>query len=496
MLSDLLSTIASFEKRGDIQGGIEFLFSKKLPLNDLNFIAKILISEQRYLFAFALADRLISSGWDTITLRLTRGIVANIAGRKDQYENDRTYLEAQPPLSNEERESLWTPDWLLGPLNHMFQLGNNDSVFQIGALLKSVEPRLNPIYESKRLLEWEAASNTLPYIAKTIFEAKPVPRRNVIVACRERFFPSIKNSRYHEIGPRLVSGLIKGGWNATFFPLSFSQAEKDLIKDYRRLEEYSDEVEAELIIIDQPRLLQTEGHVLFQNRPRNRSRKLIGLYLDPWAKEHWPEMRAINQFLDLTWSAFAAAPIWDEPIFATKKFFSPLPYGIKTAKSDTEVATIQFTGGVGFYNWQRALWLSAMKSHGLPIDIHLSNHLDDGLSAIKSSNQYFLRLKKSGAAINFSMRSNFSRTQTGRTFEIIASGALLIQEESKDVNLYFIPGKHFFPFRSLGDLKEICLILRTKPEMAKKVRNAGLSFYNKHYSDTRIVSLLDQTLFK
>ena len=168
MLSELLLTLASFEERGDIQGGIKFLFDKKLPLNDLDFLAKALISERRYLLAFALADRLITSGWDTITLRLTRGIVANLAGHEDQYKYDRAYLEKQPPLSTKEREGIWAPDWLLDPLNHMFQLGKHDSVFQIGALLKSIEPRLSPIYESKKLLEWKVPSNTLPFIAKTI----------------------------------------------------------------------------------------------------------------------------------------------------------------------------------------------------------------------------------------------------------------------------------------------------------------------------------------
>ena len=74
------------------------------------------------------------------------------------------------------------------------------------------------------------------------------------------------------------------------------------------------------------------------------------------------------------------------------------------------------------------------------------------------------------------------------------SGALLIQEESEDINLFFTPNKHYLSFRTLGDLKKISSLLNSNIDYISGIRRAGLAFYNEYYSDHRIISTLDDKL--
>ena len=137
----------------------------------------------------------------------------------------------------------------------MFRLEANHRVFKIGALVQLIDARLAPIYDEKPSSVSNKGYEGLPLLASKMTAVKSLARKKVIVACRERFFPSIPNSRYHEIGPRLVKGMNKVGWDTVFHPLSFSQSMELQIKDYKELGEHSQSLKPDLIILTYPPFL-------------------------------------------------------------------------------------------------------------------------------------------------------------------------------------------------------------------------------------------------
>ncbi len=319
------------------------------------------------------------------------------------------------------------------------------------------------------------------------------PRR-ALVAFREKVFPHFINSRLLEQGPTMVAALNNYGWNARFHGFNFNKQE---IQDAERLaarclEEKPDVLILDAVLYNFPRPLQ----VLTEMRRALPDMKIVALYFDAWSVR-LKQLKTTISLTDLIWTVSPDFEPWKEPEFAGKVAHLVLPRGGDYGGPILPLQPrIFFGGGVAAYNWHRALWIAAARQEGLPLDTNLNAFFDDKLPPLESYQAFMRRLADGRCAINFSMRQDMKTFPvTGRSFEIVAAGALLVQETSPEMDCYFIAGEHYLPFSSFAELRGVVDFLREQPEEAERIRRAGNAFYRARYHDDLLIGHLDNALY-
>jgi hypothetical protein len=158
-------------------------------------------------------------------------------------------------------------------------------------------------------------------------------------------------------------------------------------------------------------------------------------------------------------------------------------------------AAIAFYGAVESYNLSRAYWLSGLKKGRIPIDQYVTNHRDDGLNPLESYRHYLGRFCQSARLLSFSLRTDGSRMLTGRSFETVFSGGLLIQERVDHLDFYFTPGEHYFRFETFPDLVDLVCYLDENPKIARETAERGHTHYLTHFNDDLLIRQLSVKLF-
>ena len=221
---------------------------------------------------------------------------------------------------------------------------------------------------------------------------------------------------------------------------------------------------------------------------------MLSLYFDPWQPDRWDSIEAGAELLDGIWS-LDVVPLWDRAEFKHKTLFLPFPHGGAYPPLPPLEPRFRFGGGVQYTNWDRALWVSAIVRAELQVRIEASDHQEDHRDPLESYRGYMLRSQTGEAVLNFARRSSGICTATGRTFETLATGGLLVQERSDDIDLFFTAGRHYLRFETMTDLFDIAALLKRTPECAEAIRHEGAVFFAARYSDERLIAYLDQFLF-
>jgi hypothetical protein len=324
----------------------------------------------------------------------------------------------------------------------------------------------------------------------------PRVNRRAVVAMREFFFPRDPNTRPCEMGPRICAAMRHYGWNTAFYGMSYS----DFDKDFAGIVELCLRENAELLVLDDQLVEDVSLHdrraaMISDLREQLPSLKVIAFEPDPWdVNPDYLRQAAVQ--VDAVWTSLCALPVWTDPAFANKILQLPLPHAGNFSPALAPLQSgMTFVGGVNSVNWTRALWLGAAKRLGLPIEPQISNHQGDGLSALDSYAAYMRKLTESNCSVNFSARGDLSRVLTGRSFEVVLSGALLVHEMTEDLDYFFISGDHYLEFDNLAELMTIVKFISDHPEEAESVRVAGNDFARKNYNDNILIGHIDQRLF-
>ena len=93
------------------------------------------------------------------------------------------------------------------------------------------------------------------------------------------------------------------------------------------------------------------------------------------------------------------------------------------------------------------------------------------------------------------MRYDHSQVVTFRSFEVLLSGALLVQEANGELPYYFIEGEHYLGFSTLSELAGVLRFIADHRQEAEAIRRAGHAFAQARYSDEMIIAQLEQRLF-
>ena len=503
----LINELARLEQAGDIAAALRLLGSQPLTPNSLATMAISLYRRSLSAVAFVIVHKLLEAGIENWMLH---AIAAHLAIRLDQADAAGPNIArlaqlldgadtAQRAAARELLDPFLQRDAIMA-----FHNGNHALTSAYTRLWGAIDPptlaRLAPPPPGRapdfaRFLRPDDGAKLLPL--ETPLPGMPRTMRRAVLGIRHRWSPEQPHSREHDMPPRYALALETYGWQVHRHDLRSFENAALVAEDFRALAALCRETDAHLLILDdfQPqRGGRAAGEIIGQLRQQLPALKIVSLYLDPWQPARWDDMEAGAELLDGIWSP-VVTPVWQCPAFAGKTLFLPFPHGGSYPMPQRLDPHFRFAGGVQYTNWDRALWAAAITQAGLPLRIQVSEHQEDHLDALESFRAYMLRAATGEAVLNFARRSNGTRILTSRTFETLATGSLLIQERSDDVDLFFVAGRHYLRFETLTDLFDIAALLRSEPERAEAVRQEGAAFLAARYSDDKLIAYLDRFLF-
>lgn len=390
-------------------------------------------------------------------------------------------------------------------LEGALKMSDQAMVLKILEIMKEGTPRFRTIFDLQApvpTLDIEELRRRGHERARLVEYSSPpagVPRqtRRAVVAVRELFFPSLPWSRPLDLGPRLVAGMQSYGWDTSFYGMKCL----NLLEDYRGIIEFCKQQQAEVLVLDD-NMIEAEAarparaEMIAQLRREMPSLKIVSILFDSWVLDPVVLTECLAP-VDCVWETTSPSlALWKDPVFAGKLLHMQVPHAGNDGPPKTPMQPrVSFYGGVKGYNWHRAFWMAAVSSLDLPVEKTLSSHAADGLPALESYALYMRQLAEAPCSLNLSMRSDLSCIVTGRCFETIVTGSLLVQEATPDMEYYFISGEHYLSFDSVTELRAVIDFIDKNKEEADAIRQRGNAFARERYSDDKIIGYLDNILF-
>jgi hypothetical protein len=150
---------------------------------------------------------------------------------------------------------------------------------------------------------------------------------------------------------------------------------------------------------------------------------------------------------------------------------------------------IYYSGGIsksGSYG-KRDQILQYLSASGLSITGSTYNR--DSPTNLPSYDQYRKDLASSLCALNFTWKDQ-ADILPARTWEILSSGVLLIQNKSSAFNGDFVPGKHYLEFTTKEELFELIMSLSKKLDTIERISLEGKKRYDELYTNKRFWPLI------
>jgi len=82
---------------------------------------------------------------------------------------------------------------------------------------------------------------------------------------------------------------------------------------------------------------------------------------------------------------------------------------------------------------------------------------------------YARLLGRSKAVLNISAHSPEDHLVTGRVWEAIAAGAVLVEQDNAATRRFFTPYRHYLPWRTVDDIVHIARFIDRRPDLARRV---------------------------
>jgi hypothetical protein len=504
----LLGTISALDAKGDYQGIHAQLQNTLGEVNELIFATGQLLIGGRYQAAYLVSKRLFYAGVRHPIAALAQAIGGVLFDEPGEEVLGRTHLSSLVDGFNPAQQVTFFKK-VVEPVTYKltdWHYANSkvEILLRLLEVLKAATPVLREVFDTNAdvppfdLAQHIRASRERARLIE--FKSRPqgVPRdpRKGLVAMRERIFPRDPGSRPLDIGPRIAAAMNAYGWSTAFHGLK-CVADVD---DYGALTIACLRLKPDVLVIDDhliqvPELRHPRAEMIAILRQALPSLKIVAFHPDPWELDV-NTLREASAMLDAVWTGASSLPVWNYPDLQPKVIKMPLPHvGNYIAPEGPLPERITFVGSIKGFNYHRVYWLVTALASGLPIDWDISKHNDDGLSAIDSFAAYMQRVAKTGIQINFSMRPDLSRITTGRVFETLLSGALLVTEHSPDMDYHFVSGEHYLGFSSFSELCSIIQFIKEHPGEASAIRQCGYEFARQNYSDERIISRLDDFIF-
>ncbi|CAA7627497.1 glycosyltransferase [Magnetospirillum sp. SS-4] len=135
-----------------------------------------------------------------------------------------------------------------------------------------------------------------------------------------------------------------------------------------------------------------------------------------------------------------------------------------------------FIGAANFAVRQAVL--SVLLTEDIPVTAIIGKHL---AAERPDTAAYARRLAGAGAVVNVSAHTPSEHLVTGRVWETIAAGALLIEQDNDAVARFFTPWRHYLPWTDVADIVQIVRLMGRRPEAARRVAEDGHAWAARHY---------------
>jgi hypothetical protein len=140
----------------------------------------------------------------------------------------------------------------------------------------------------------------------------------------------------------------------------------------------------------------------------------------------------------------------------------------------------------GSHAYLRPFWLGralrVVNRLGLVSNIRTHARTND----CPSMAEYSRILRHSRMVLNFSSRGRDAKIITGRAWQALHAGTLLLEEENDQTPQYFVPFVHYVPFENAAQLALLIEFFHKNPDLAATVGQAAAAFCIEYYSATAI----------
>lgn len=176
--------------------------------------------------------------------------------------------------------------------------------------------------------------------------------------------------------------------------------------------------------------------------------KLIGFMADAWG-ENWKS--GLGYWGEVTDRLIYITPPHGGQEQYPKLMSIPYPVNTRNFFPDEKDTDVSFFG-TG-YEWRKPFLNAAVEicqQHGWTHNIRGHGRFND----CPDMAEYGRILRRSRVVFNLSMRHNGLPITTGRVWQAINSGCLLLEEKNPETPFYFTPGEHYIEFTTPDQLKQ------------------------------------------
>jgi hypothetical protein len=216
-----------------------------------------------------------------------------------------------------------------------------------------------------------------------------------------------------------------------------------------------------------------------------RESKIVKIWYDSSNKDLW--QKRILKMSDFGVNNF----IVDTPKLISKYgssknryFYSPVPIeSSRTVPFKDRTNFLYYSGGIsntGSYG-QRKEVIDYLRNNSIDVFGMQYDRNDYGLRP--TYDQYREALSHSFCGLNFTWKDEAHIT-TARTWEILSSGVLLLQNKSDVLQGTFVPGIHFLEFTTKEELLQIVQNLQSNTKLIESIALAGKHKFDELYKST------------
>jgi len=222
--------------------------------------------------------------------------------------------------------------------------------------------------------------------------------------------------------------------------------------------------------------------------------RMIGFMGDVWGT-HWVEIANYwGSVADLLLHISPSGAFERACSFSEKMLSSPYPVNTRSFFPErVKESDLSFFGS---HAYLRPFWLlNAIRvANQLGLETNIRSH--QRTSDCPDMAAYAKILRRSKMVMNFSSRSADVKMLTGRAWQALHSGTLLLEEQNEEIEHFFVPFVHYVPFENAFQLTRLIEFFYKNQDEAETIGAGALDFCARHYNAasvwTRVLGALPQ----
>ncbi len=166
-------------------------------------------------------------------------------------------------------------------------------------------------------------------------------------------------------------------------------------------------------------------------------------------------------------------------------FCSPCPVNRLSFYPVHETAyDLSFVGSYGSY--LRPFWLTHAMIQAQQLNLRHCLNAHQRTNNCPTMAEYSAIVRQSRIVLNFSSRLENTKAMTGRPWEVLNAGRLLLEEENDPIKHFFVPFVHYVPFENALQLRHLIRFFVRHPEIAQRIGKNAVEFCDEYYSAASI----------